>query len=203
MNQCEVYEKASERTRNLLLTRWNSPQLCHANKKLISTFRHSSWYFTVQWYQTHPLYCITCRGWVYLQALRIQIELRKQFYSWKMSMRIRTSVIRLDSYPSVLANSSFSLKISPETQTRVDQELFLSPSSCHHCQNLGISRVSAGMKKKNLKFLDKSMVTLMTYFFQAERDNLQNFFKRHVTKFCTMLFPKTKSKLLRTQRRCL
>lgn len=91
-------------------------------------------------------------------------------------MRLKTFVTRLDSYPNVLANLSCSLKISPETQTQGDQELFLSHSSWHHWQNLGLSRVSAGIKKKHLKFLDKSAVTLMTYFFQAERDNLQNFF---------------------------
>lgn len=43
----------------------------------------------------------------------------------------------------------------------------------------------------NLKFLDKSVVTLTTYFFQPKTDNLQNFLKRHVTKFSTVLFPET------------
>lgn len=87
-------------------------------------------------------------------------------------MRLKTFVTRLDSYPNVLANLSCSLKISPKTQTQGDQELFLSHSSWHHCQNLGLSSFSWN---KNLKFLDKSAVILMTYFFQAERDNLQNF----------------------------
>lgn len=31
----------------------------------------------------------------------------------------------------------------------------------------------------------------MTYFFQPKTGNLQNFLKRHVTKFSTVLFPET------------
>lgn len=53
---------------------------------------------------------------------------------------------RLDSYPNVLANLSCSLKISPKTQTQGDQELFLSHSSWHHCQNLGLSNFSWNKK---------------------------------------------------------
>lgn len=63
-------------------------------------------------------------------------------------------MLRLDSYPGVLANSSFGLKISPETKTRGgggrDQELFLGHSSRHHCRDRGISGDSAEIFKKLL-----------------------------------------------------